>query len=83
MVASRRSVARPLWDQRGRDHDAFVALVRQLTVNAVAARPCFIANPPSLRSRRSNAVAVFAIRPCSHTSPGRPPYATATTMLSL
>ncbi len=30
-------------------------------------------SPPSLRSKRSSAVAVFAIRPYSRTSPRRPP----------
>jgi hypothetical protein len=40
-------------------------------------------SPPSLRSKRSSAADVFAIRPYFRTSPCRPPAATATTMLSL
>ena len=36
-------VARPLRDQGGGYHHAFVALARQSTVDAIAARPCFIA----------------------------------------
>jgi hypothetical protein len=32
-------VAGPLWDQRGRDHDTVVPARREVTLNAIAARP--------------------------------------------
>src|SRR6516164_3905526 len=38
-------LAGSLWDQRGRDHDAVVLAGRQLTLNAVAAWPCLVAEP--------------------------------------
>ena len=38
-------VARPLGDQRGGDHDAFVPAGRQATVDAITARPCLVAKP--------------------------------------
>jgi hypothetical protein len=82
-------VTRSLRDQRGGDDNAFLSLGRHVTLNAVAARPGFVTNrkfmpsPPSLRSNRSSAVGVFAIRPHSRTSPRRPPAATATTIPSL
>jgi len=50
--------------------------------------PCLVAkrghtpSPPSLRSKRSNARNVLAIRPYSRTSPRRPPVATATTSIT-
>jgi hypothetical protein len=39
------AVAGPLRDQRGRDHDAVVPARRQLTLNALAAWPCLVAEP--------------------------------------
>jgi hypothetical protein len=38
-------VARPLRDQRWRHHNAFVPVRRQVTLDAIAARPCLIAEP--------------------------------------
>src|SRR5271166_1089557 len=38
-------VARPLWDQRGGDHHAFMPGRRQLPLDAVAARSRFVAKP--------------------------------------
>jgi hypothetical protein len=64
-------IARPLGDQRGRDHDALVPLGRQSTVNAITAWPGFVAKPqghagaaelaqqPGQRRRRVRDPAIF------------------------
>jgi hypothetical protein len=38
-------VARPLWNQRWRHHNAFVPARRQVTLDAIAARARFVTNP--------------------------------------
>ena len=38
-------IARPLRDQRRRHHNAFVPVRRQVTLDAIAARACFITEP--------------------------------------